>query len=154
MIPHQGGRQQYGSVRTPPRRIYRAADEATDRSRLSRCKCWRRCAASSQLPLKARDAEAGGRSPGLRWRTTAGKDGIARCGMLIQQRCATHIWVALFFSVPLLSFFVGKRYVGDVPAGVLAAVLLQLMVIGYAVCSAQAVAGTEANSPRSARKNR
>ena len=153
MIPDQSGRQQYGSVRTPPRRSYRAADEATDGRRLS-CKCWRRCAASSQSPLKARDAEAGGRSPGLTWRTTAGKDGIARCGMLIQQRCATHIWVALFFSVPLLSFFVGKRYVGDVPAGVLAAVLLQLMVTVYVVWSAQAVARAEPNSPHSARKNR
>ena len=145
---------EYGSVRTPPRgRSHRAADEATDGRRLS-CKCWRRCAASSQLPLKARDAEAGGKSPGLTWRTTAPKDDLARSGMLVQQRCATSIWVALFFSVPLLSFFVGKRYVGDVPAGVLAAVLLQLMVTVYAVCSAQAVAGAEANSARSARKNR
>ena len=73
--------------------------------------------------------------------------------MLVQQRCATFVWVVLFFSVPLLSFFVGKRYVGDVPAGVLAAVLLQLMVTVYAVFSAQTVVAG-ANSPRSARKNR
>lgn len=111
---------------------------------------WLVKASTNRAPSQMRDTEAGGRSPGLRWRASVRKDGFSGWG-LVQQRGAALIWVALFFSVPLLTFFVGKRYFGDVAAGVCVAVLLQLAVIIYAVCSAQAVAVAESGSPR---KNR
>lgn len=162
---------QYGPLRTPPRRSYE--DDDVDAHDASFCGRWRRCcrcrktaslpaarwfegwrnSSRTPLPPEMRDTEAGGSSPGLSWRGAVRTDGMCGCGLVLQ-RGATLISVALFFAAPLCTFFVGKRYFGDVPAGVFAAVLLQGMVIVYAVCSAQSVAGAESTSPRRARKNR
>ena len=111
---------------------------------------WLSKATRNRVPPKMRDTEAGGRSPGLQWRATLHKDVLPGLG-LMQQRRAALVWVALFFSVPLATFFVGKNYFGDVAAGVSAAVLLQLIVIIYAVCSAQAMTDGGSGLPR---KNR
>ena len=153
---------QYGPLRTPPRRNYE--DDDPDAHGCCRCRKsaslptagwlegWRN-SSRTPLPPQMRDTEAGGSSPGLSWRGAVRTDETCGCGLVLQ-RGATLILVALFFAVPLCAFFVGKRFFGDVPAGVFAAVLLQGMVIVYAVCSAQLVAGAKATSPRRARKNR
>lgn len=160
---------EYGPLRTPPRRSFEDDDADSSWCAWVCCGCcaevaskhgvlgrwWAWLKSSHQSPMALRqDAEAGGRSPGQSWRA-AGKLRLTGWGLVLQ-RGATMLWVCLFFGVPLFTFFVGKHYVGDVPAGVSAAVLLQVLVLVFAICSAQSLGGSaaEPSSPRRQRKNR
>jgi hypothetical protein len=159
---------EYGPLRTPPRRSFEDDDDsswcawvccgccaevASKHGVLGRWWAWLKSSHQSPMALR-QDAEAGGRSPGQSWRA-AGKLRLTGWGLVLQ-RGATMLWVCLFFGVPLFTFFVGKHYVGDVPAGVSAAVLLQVLVLVFAICSAQSLGGSaaEPSSPRRQRKNR
>lgn len=159
---------EYGPLRTPPRHSGEADDaEAEGRCRRSAdgCCTWRggaarkhpmrqcleastrgvlgRCLSKLGIGVAAArlDAEAGGKSPGHQWKQESAQQREAAGGQwaLIVQRGASIGWVGLFFAVPLLTFFLGKRWVGDVPAAVSAAVLLQVMILCYAIATAQAM---------------